>query len=180
MLPSNLSPVLARLCPPSHNSSQVPAKTPYLSCPKRAIIKTNTYITLVVDILAASYFQHVHPHQPLFTPRTFRSWQARLLDHDLDDITACICLCVYGLGAASSAQGGHPKAPETLGLEYFQPALKMLVREVLWEFRPSISMCQALLLASSYFAHLGRPRKSSLSNCLQLNDHTGQCCFKLS
>ncbi|KAI0520937.1 hypothetical protein F5B22DRAFT_57517 [Xylaria bambusicola] len=113
-----------------------------------------------MDILAASYFQHVHPHQPLFTPRTFRSWQTRLLDHDLDGITTSICLCVYALGAMSSTQGGHQKAPETLGLEYFQPALKMIVRDVLWEFRSSISMCQALLLASSYFAHLGRPLHS--------------------
>ncbi|KAK5625055.1 hypothetical protein RRF57_000771 [Xylaria bambusicola] len=116
--------------------------------------------TATMDILAASYFQHVHPHQPLFTPRTFRSWQTRLLDHDLDDITTSICLCVYALGAVSSTQGGHQKAPETLGLEYFQPALKMMIRDVLWEFRSSISMCQALLLASSYFSHLGRPRKS--------------------
>ncbi len=71
-----------------------------------------------------------------------------------------MCLCVYALGALSSAQSGHQKAPETLGLEYFQPALKMILREALWEFRPSVSICQALLLASSYFAHLGRPRKS--------------------
>ncbi|KAI3338656.1 hypothetical protein F4824DRAFT_72595 [Ustulina deusta] len=113
-----------------------------------------------MDILAASYFQLVHPHQPLFTPRTFRSWQTRLLDQNLDDVTTSMCLCVYALGALSSAQSGHQKAPETLGLEYFQPALKMILREALWEFRPSVSICQALLLASSYFAHLGRPLHS--------------------
>ncbi|KAI0537646.1 hypothetical protein GGR58DRAFT_331727 [Xylaria digitata] len=113
-----------------------------------------------MDILAASYFQHVHPHHPLFTPRMFASWQTKLLDQDLDDVTTSICLCVYALGALASAQSGHQKSPETLGLEYFQPALKMMVREVLWGFRPSISVCQALLLAVSYFAHLGRPLHS--------------------
>ncbi|GAW10699.1 hypothetical protein ANO14919_000340 [Xylariales sp. No.14919] len=113
-----------------------------------------------MDILAASYFRQVHPHQPLFTPRTFGLWQTKLLDQDLDNVTTSICLCVYALGALSSADTGHQKAPETLGLEYFQPALKMMIREVLWQFRPSIPLCQALLLAASYFAHLGRPLHS--------------------
>ncbi|KAJ2996762.1 hypothetical protein NUW58_g865 [Xylaria curta] len=114
-----------------------------------------------LDTLATSYFQHVHPHQPLFTPRTFGAWQTRLLEaQDLDGVTTSICLCVYALGALCSAQGGHQKAPETLGLEYFQPALKIIIREVLWGFRGNILTCQALLLASSYFAHLGRPLHS--------------------
>ncbi|KAI3318343.1 hypothetical protein HD806DRAFT_319034 [Xylariaceae sp. AK1471] len=114
-----------------------------------------------LDNLARSYFQHAHPHHPLFTPRTFKLWQTRLLEaQDLDGIRTSICLCVYALGALSSAQNGRQKAPETLGLEYFQPALKMITREVLWGFRPSILACQALLLAASYFAHLGRPLHS--------------------
>ncbi|KAI0184410.1 hypothetical protein EV127DRAFT_237883 [Xylaria flabelliformis] len=115
----------------------------------------------MVDTLAASYFQYAHPHQPLFTPKTFRSWQTKLLEaQDVDGITNAICLCVYALGVLSSAQSCHQKAPETLGLEYFQPALKIIMREVLWGFRPSILTCQALLLAASYFAHLGRPLHS--------------------
>ncbi|KAI0406203.1 hypothetical protein F4802DRAFT_613820 [Xylaria palmicola] len=114
-----------------------------------------------MDSLAASYFQHVHPHQPLFTPRTFRTWQTRLIEtQDLDSIATSICLSVYALGALSSAQLSHQKATETLGLEYFQPALKMMIREVLWGFRSNIVTCQALLLAASYFAHLGRPLHS--------------------
>jgi hypothetical protein len=113
-----------------------------------------------LDTLASSYFQLAHPHQPLFTPRAFRSWQLRLLDaQDLDGIETSICLCVYALGALSSAQSSNQKAAERLGLEYFQPALKIMIREVVWGFRPSILACQALLLAASYFAHLGRPRK---------------------
>ncbi|RYC61146.1 hypothetical protein CHU98_g5062 [Xylaria longipes] len=83
-----------------------------------------------MDTLAASYFQHAHPHMPLFTPRTFGSWQAKLVEaQDLDGITNAICLCVYALGALSSAQSNNQKAPETLGLEYFQPALKIMTRE---------------------------------------------------
>ncbi|KAI0117783.1 hypothetical protein GGR51DRAFT_555067 [Nemania sp. FL0031] len=111
-----------------------------------------------MDTLAAAYFQFAHPHQPLFTQRMFRSWQNMLLEaQNLDGITTSICLAVYALGALLSAQTSHQKAPETLGLEYFQPSLKILIREMLWEFRPNILTCQALLLAASYFAHLGRP-----------------------
>ncbi|KAI1127375.1 hypothetical protein F5Y10DRAFT_278170 [Nemania abortiva] len=114
-----------------------------------------------MDTLAASYFQYAHPHQPLFTQRTFRSWQNMLLEaQDLDGITTSICLAVYALGALLSAQTSHQKAPETLGLEYFQPSLKIMIRKMLWEFRPNILTCQALLLAASYFAHLGRPLHS--------------------
>ncbi|KAI0199234.1 hypothetical protein F4808DRAFT_433114 [Astrocystis sublimbata] len=115
-----------------------------------------------VNTLAASYFQYVHPHQPLFAPGSFRSWQTKLVEFQHPDgITNAICLCVYALGALSSPQSTHQKAPETLGLEYFQPALKIIMREVVWGFRPSILTCQALLLAASYFAHLGRPLHSS-------------------
>jgi hypothetical protein len=112
-----------------------------------------------VDALAASYFRNAHPHHPLFTPRTFRLWQTRLLEaQDPDNVSTSICLCVYALGALSGPNK-HQKAPESLGLEYFQPGLKIILRELLWGFRPNVMTCQALLLAASYFAHLGRPRK---------------------
>ncbi|KAJ8129185.1 hypothetical protein O1611_g4448 [Lasiodiplodia mahajangana] len=84
-----------------------------------------------MDTLAAAYFQYAHPHQPLFTQRMFRSWQNMLLEaQNLDGITASICLAVYALGALLSAQTSHQKAPETLGLEYFQPALKIMIRVI--------------------------------------------------
>ncbi|KAI8629575.1 hypothetical protein F5Y19DRAFT_86161 [Xylariaceae sp. FL1651] len=115
----------------------------------------------VLDPLITSYFQHAHPHHPLFTSRTLRTWHMRFLEaQDLDGIGTSICLCVYALGTLCSAQNSHQKGNETLGLEYFQPALKIIIREVVWGFRPSIQACQALLLAGSYFAHLGRPLHS--------------------
>lgn len=114
-----------------------------------------------VSTLATCYFQLVHPHQPLFTPRMFESWQKTLLEtQNPDSIVTAICLCVYSLGALLSPQHSHQKATETLGLEYFQPAFRIIIREVLWGFRPEILACQALLLAASYFAHLGRPLHS--------------------
>ena len=113
-----------------------------------------------LDILASNYFQFVHPHQPLFTRQSFRLWQARLLEsHAIDEITTAICLCVYALGTVCmlSEDAGDEKL---LGLEYFQPAFRIILHRAIWSFRPNISVCQALLLASSYFSHLGRPLQS--------------------
>ncbi|KAI0022643.1 hypothetical protein F4780DRAFT_769580 [Xylariomycetidae sp. FL0641] len=113
-----------------------------------------------LDRLAEAYFQHAHPHHPLFTPQDLGVWQAKLLEtQDVDDVTAATCFCAYALGTLCSSQS-NTKAPETLGLEYFQLAFKIIRRELLWGFRPNIDLCQALLLAASYFSHLGRPLHS--------------------
>ncbi|KAI1334872.1 hypothetical protein F5Y15DRAFT_420492 [Xylariaceae sp. FL0016] len=108
-----------------------------------------------------SYFQHAHPHHPLFSPQTLEEWHSALMvTHETDDTETALCFCVYALGSVCSSQRGSQKSTETLGLEYFQPALKIILRELVWGFRPDIRVCQALLLASSYFAHLGRPLHS--------------------
>ncbi|CAJ2513711.1 Uu.00g018300.m01.CDS01 [Anthostomella pinea] len=115
----------------------------------------------ILDELVGSYFHHAHPHHPLFTLQNFKLWHTRLLEHqDVDDIGTAICLCVYSLGAVCSAQGESQKSSEALGLEYFQPALKIILKATVWGFRPDLNTCQALLLAASYFAHLGRPLHS--------------------
>lgn len=125
--------------------------------------ETRTWPSLkpeVLDNLAGNYFQHVHPHQPLFTQQSFHLWQDRLLQaQNTDEITAAICFCVYALGTVcmlSEDTGGD----EALGLEYFQPALRTILHHAIWSFRPNIATCQALLLAASYFSHIGRPLQS--------------------
>lgn len=114
-----------------------------------------------LDALAKSYFQNVHPHHPLFTPSMFRSWQAQLIqEKGMEEIGTSICFCIYALGTVCSDQGGTPESDEAVGLHFFQPALRIMLHKLVWEFRPSISLCQALLLAASYFSHLGRPLHS--------------------
>ncbi|KAI1083446.1 hypothetical protein F5B20DRAFT_406234 [Whalleya microplaca] len=114
-----------------------------------------------LNTLAEAYFRNVHPHHPLFTPSAFKSWQAKLIqERDMNDIGTSICFCVYALGAVCSDQGDDRGNDETIGLHFFQPALRIMLHKLVWEFRPRISICQALLLAASYFAHLGRPLHS--------------------
>ncbi len=113
----------------------------------------------VLEALSMNYFRYVHPHQPLFTHQSFSLWQDKLLQAQAtDDITTAICFCVYALGTVSARS--EDTEVEALGLEYFQPALRTILHHVIWGFRPNIAICQALLLAASYFSHLGRPLQS--------------------
>ncbi|KAI2464534.1 hypothetical protein F4781DRAFT_439508 [Annulohypoxylon bovei var. microspora] len=119
-------------------------------------IDTNT-----IDALTENYFRNVHPHHPLFTPAMFKTWQDQLIqEKDMEDIGTSICFCVYALGTICSNEAGDYEGDEALGLQFFQPALRIMLHKSVWEFRPSVSLCQALLLAASYFAHLGRPLHS--------------------
>ncbi|KAI2637117.1 hypothetical protein GGS26DRAFT_471478 [Hypomontagnella submonticulosa] len=114
-----------------------------------------------LDALTENYFRNVHPHHPLFTPNMFKTWQDQLIqERDMEEIGTSICFCVYALGTVCLDQDGNYDNDEALGLHFFQPALRIMIHKLVWEFRPSIGLCQALLLAASYFAHLGRPLHS--------------------
>ena len=113
-----------------------------------------------LDVLVNNYFQFVHPHQPLFSRQSFCLWQDRLLEsHAADEITTALCLCVYALGTICMLSEDTVDS-KMLGLEYFQPAFRIILHRAIWSFRPNIAVCQALLLASSYFSHLGKPLQS--------------------
>lgn len=116
----------------------------------------------VLNKLSDNYFLHVHPHHPLFSRNTFRIWQAKLLKKEpVEDAAAAICLCVYALGAITSPQASAEMASdEVLGMGFFRPALAIVLHEYTWNFKPDLAICQALLLAGSYFSHLGRPLHS--------------------
>jgi hypothetical protein len=110
-----------------------------------------------LNILVDSYFRNVHPHHPLFSPFTFSIWQSKLLNKKtIEEPEAAICLVVYALGSLTSARAAD-SSDEALGLHFFKPALDMIIHNYTWSFRPDLTICQALLLAGSYFSHLGRP-----------------------
>ncbi|KAK8119059.1 uncharacterized protein PG998_003685 [Apiospora kogelbergensis] len=114
----------------------------------------------VANELANSYFLHVHPHQPLFSPGVFSVWQRKgIQDVPNYDIEAAICLCVYTLGtiATHAHNPGDEENESTLGLLFFKPALQVILHDYTWSFQPDLRTCQALLLASTCFGYLGRP-----------------------
>lgn len=120
----------------------------------------------VLDSLAQNYFSVVHPNFPLFTYHEFGGWHANLYERGPGNTPeTAICLCVYALGCLVSPGEEQVDVEvqakkDQLALQFFHPALRIILRHTVWGFRPSMEICQALILASSYFAHLGRPLHS--------------------
>jgi len=139
----------------------------------------------VLESLVQNYFSVTHPNFPIFTYQEFRQWHGYLYEHGPEDsLETAICLCVYALGCLVTPGDDHVDTEvqarkNELGLRFFQPALRIIVRNTVWGFRPSIKICQALILAASYFAHLGRPLHSwkmvvhASQNFIALNDRYG-------
>lgn len=120
----------------------------------------------VLDSLAQNYFSVVHPNFPLFTYHEFGGWHANLYKHGPGNTPeTAICLCVYALGCLvlpgeEQVDVEVQAEKDQLALQFFHPAIRIILRHTVWGFRPSMEICQALILASSYFAHLGRPLHS--------------------
>ncbi|KAK8090706.1 hypothetical protein PG994_000211 [Apiospora phragmitis] len=73
------------------------------------------------------------------------------------DIEAAICLCVYALGTITVYASREEEDESSLGLQFFKPALQIILHIYTWSFQPDLTILQALLLASTYFGYLGRP-----------------------
>ena len=120
----------------------------------------------VLESLADRYFVHVHPHFPIFTRQSFLKSQALFFEYGPQQTPeTAICLCVYALGCLVSPDEPTAGARlqhecDSLALQFFQPCLRIIVQKSFWDFRPSIVMCQALVLCSAYFSLMGRPLHS--------------------
>lgn len=117
--------------------------------------------------LADAYFRDVSPHLPLFSRHYYDILQNDLLENGpTEDIETAICLCIWALGSVAShsteaAVSGHDTDPATdLGIDFFQPALRIILSKSMWGFTPNLRVCQALFLAGTYFSYLGRPLHS--------------------
>ncbi|TLD27212.1 hypothetical protein PspLS_04977 [Pyricularia sp. CBS 133598] len=119
------------------------------------------------ESLSANYFARVHSTYPLFPEHDFIQWRTDVYDHGpAETPETAICLCVWALGAIAPGDEEVPlplhvqAEKDQLALSLFQPALRLLLKWTVWGFQPSLPICQALVLAASFFAHLGRPLHS--------------------
>lgn len=113
---------------------------------------------------ADAYFSEVSAHIPLLTKAYYNGLQDRFFQNGPAlDIETAICLCVWSLGCIASSPvtavtlEGTNDPVDSLGAQYFAAALRIIVPKALLQLTPSIQICQALLLAASYFSYLGRP-----------------------
>lgn len=115
--------------------------------------------------LSDAYLENVSPHLPLFTRPYYETFMENVAENGpKEDIETAICLCICALGYISSHSTFAPEHlnenAEDLGLSFFQPALRIILSKTVWSFSPSIQICQALVLAGTYFSYLGRPLHS--------------------
>ncbi|EPE08662.1 zinc c6 finger domain protein [Ophiostoma piceae UAMH 11346] len=121
---------------------------------------TDTARTDTIGNYVSAYFANVYPNTPLINIVQYAELSEGMFATDDGteserSIQTAICLTIWALGALVS---GKTRDHERDALLYFQPAFIIIQHHALWEFGPpSLAVCQALLLAASYFAHVGRP-----------------------
>lgn len=121
----------------------------------------------VLEELADAYFRDVSPHLPIFSRRYYDIFLNDFMENGpAEDIETAICLCIWALGSIAfhsteSAIPEHDTDPaQDFGVDFFQPALRIIISKSLWGFTPNLRTCQALFLAGTYFSYLGRPLHS--------------------
>ncbi|CVL08717.1 uncharacterized protein FMAN_06849 [Fusarium mangiferae] len=117
---------------------------------------------LVLDHLVATFFSSVHVSHPVLDQEEFTEIYERFLDKGADSSTeSALCMTVFALGAVSSQPiGSWNSQTSPSGTEYMKYALPTLMLRSLWLFSFDLTLAQALVLASVYFAYIVRPLHS--------------------
>jgi hypothetical protein len=74
-----------------------------------------------------------------------------------DPIVSALVLLVCALGALNYPE---PSKAESNALQYFASAMQIINDQLAWSFKHSTRLAQALVLAASFLAHMGRPLHS--------------------
>ncbi|SCV51605.1 uncharacterized protein FFB14_12074 [Fusarium fujikuroi] len=136
----------------------------------------------VLDHLVATFFSSVHVSHPVLDQAEFTGIYERFLDKGADSSTeSALCMTVFALGAVSSQPiGSWNSQTSPSGTEYIKYALPTLMLRSLWLFSFDLTLAQALVLASVYFAYIVRPLHSwrliyLATNLLQLKLSSLDC-----
>ncbi|KAF5589989.1 C6 finger domain-containing protein [Fusarium pseudocircinatum] len=136
----------------------------------------------VLDHLVATFFSSVHVSHPVLDQAEFTEIYERFLVKGADSSTeSALCMTVFALGAVSGQPIGscHPFTSPN-DTEYMKYALPTLMLRSLWLFSFDLTLAQALVLASVYFAYIVRPLHSwrliyLATNLLQLKLSSLDC-----
>ncbi|KAK2807391.1 hypothetical protein FQN51_003217 [Onygenales sp. PD_10] len=117
----------------------------------------------VAHPLVAAFFTDVHPCHPILDQDEFFRIYENVLERGLDfSVQSALCMVVLALGVvASQPAGADGRAGDWApGMEYFQPALQILMAESAMSFGSNLLLPQALIFGGVYFAYLARPLQS--------------------
>ncbi|ODH53802.1 hypothetical protein GX48_00220 [Paracoccidioides brasiliensis] len=114
----------------------------------------------VTDLLIATFFSMVHPCHPILDPDEFYTTYENVMATGLDfSLQSALCLVVFALGVvASQASGDGARSGDWApGMEYFQPALQILMAESAVSLGSNLLLPQTLIFGGVYFAYIARP-----------------------
>ncbi|KGQ01239.1 hypothetical protein PAAG_12097 [Paracoccidioides lutzii Pb01] len=117
----------------------------------------------VADLLIATFFSMVHPCHPILDPDEFYTIYENVMATGLDySLQSAQCLVVFALGVlASQASGAGARSGDWApGMEYFQPALQILMAESAVSLGSNLLLPQTLIFGGVYFAYMARPLHS--------------------
>ncbi|KAK2812659.1 hypothetical protein FQN50_001305 [Emmonsiellopsis sp. PD_5] len=117
----------------------------------------------VAHPLVAAFFTDVHPCHPILDQDEFFTIYENVLERGLDfSLQSALCMVVLALGVvALQPAGADGRAGDWApGMEYFQPALQILMAESAMSFGSNLLLPQALIFGGVYFAYLARPLQS--------------------
>lgn len=109
-------------------------------------------------ILSGHYFRSVHPQHPILDEEPARLWLDALLSRGLEpQPESALALVILSLGAVASEEPRRRSDGWLPGLQFFAPALQILLNHWPRSFTPSVALPQALFLAAVYLNYLVRP-----------------------
>ncbi|KAF5012368.1 hypothetical protein FDECE_1595 [Fusarium decemcellulare] len=121
-------------------------------------IELPTLVPDETDLLVQNFFRLVHHFHPVLDQRTFHDLYNRVLDDRLrPDLPSALILVVLALGAVSAATPKLTEPSWNPGIQYFTPAIRILLAESLLSFGGNTILPQALYLAALYYSYLSRP-----------------------
>ncbi|EEU38152.1 uncharacterized protein NECHADRAFT_95968 [Fusarium vanettenii 77-13-4] len=105
------------------------------------------------DILVRNFFRLVHHFHPILDQRAFHDLYNRTIDDGLrPDLASALVLVVLALGAVAAATPNLSEPSWHPGIQYFTPAVRLLLAESLCSFGGNPILPQALYLAALYYS----------------------------
>ncbi|RTE82922.1 hypothetical protein BHE90_002538 [Fusarium euwallaceae] len=110
------------------------------------------------DVLIQNFFRLVHHFHPILDQRAFHDLYNRTIDDGLrPDLASALVLVVLALGAVAAATPNLSEPSWHPGIQYFTPAVRLLLAESLCSFGGNPILPQALYLAALYYSYISRP-----------------------
>ncbi|CAI7668034.1 unnamed protein product [Penicillium pancosmium] len=108
------------------------------------------------------FFSSAHQHHPLLDESDFRGIYSRFIKKGPDSsIESALCMVVLAIGEAAMTEADIPSLKTSPpGIRFIRHAMPTLLYHSSWSFSFNLSLPQALVLSSIYYAYIVRPLRS--------------------